>query len=134
MSGQPETNLGEARRWLAQASEDWSTAERLSKDPESPARIACFLAHLSAEKSMKAWLIASGIPFRKVHDLAELLALLPADAARRLDTADLQTLNPWSILGRYPDDVSEATEEESFACVAAAQRVLEAVVIDADYP
>lgn len=111
MSGQPETNLGEARRWLAQASEDWSTAERLSRDPESPARIACFLAHLSAEKSMKAWLIASGIPFRKVHDLAELLALLPADAARRLDTADLQTLNPWSILGRYPDDVSEATEE-----------------------
>jgi HEPN domain-containing protein len=134
MSGQPETNLGEARRWLAQASEDWSTAERLSKDPESPARIACFLAHLSAEKSMKAWLIASGIPFRKVHDLAELLALLPADAARRLDTADLQTLNPWSILGRYPDDVSEATEEEALACVAAAHRVLEAVVIDADYP
>jgi hypothetical protein len=31
MRGQPETNLGEARRWLAQASEDWSTAERLSK-------------------------------------------------------------------------------------------------------
>lgn len=134
MSGQPEANLDEARRWLAQASEDLSTAERLSNDSESPARIACFLAHLSAEKSLKAWLIASGIPFRKVHDLAELLALLPADAARRLDTADLQTLNPWSILGRYPDDVSEAAEEEALACVAAAQRVLEAVAIDPDYP
>jgi HEPN domain-containing protein len=134
MSGQPEPNLDEARRWLAQASEDLSTAERLSNDPESPARIVCFLAHLSAEKSMKAWLIASGIPFRKVHDLAELLALLPADAARRLDTADLQTLNPWSVLGRYPDDVSEATDEEALACVAAAQRVLAAVAIDPDYP
>lgn len=75
-----------------------------------------------------------GHPVPKVHDLAELLALLPADAARRLDTADLQTLNPWSILGRYPDDVSEATDEEALAWVAAAQRVLEAVVIDADYP
>jgi HEPN domain-containing protein len=83
---------------------------------------------------MKAWLIASGIPFRKVHDLAELLALLPADAARRLDTADLQTLNPWSVLGRYPDDVSEATDEEALACVAAAQRILDAVAIDPDYP
>lgn len=83
---------------------------------------------------MKAWLIASGIPFRKVHDLAELLALLPADAARQLDTADLQTLNPRSVLGRYPDDVSEATDEEAFACVAAAQRVLDAVAIDHDYP
>lgn len=132
MSGQPEPNLDEARRWLAQASEDLSTAERLSNDPESPARIACFLAHLSAEKSMKAWLIASEIPFRKVHDLAELLALLPADAASRLDVADLQTLNPWSILGRYPDDVSEATATEASACVAAAQRVLDAVAIDAD--
>lgn len=89
MSGQPETSLDEARRWLAQASEDLSTAERLSNDLDSPARIACFLAHLSAEKSMKAWLIASEIPFRKVHDLAELLALLPTDAAGRLDVADL---------------------------------------------
>lgn len=134
MNGQPENNLDEARRWLAQASEDLSTAELLSKDPESPARIVCFLAHLSAEKAMKAWLIASGIPFRKVHDLAELLALLPADAAGRLDTADLQNLNPWSILGRYPDDVSDATDEQALACVAAAQRVLEAVVINADHP
>lgn len=134
MSGQPELNLDEARRWLAQASEDLSTAERLSNDPESPARIACFLAHLSAEKSMKAWLIASGVPFRKVHDLAELLALLPADAARRLEIGDLQTLNPWSILGRYPDDVIEATAKEASACVAAAQRVLDAVAISPDYP
>jgi HEPN domain-containing protein len=134
MSGQPETSFDEARRWLAQASEDLSTAERLSNDPDSPARIACFLAHLSAEKSMKAWLIALEIPFRRVHDLAELLALLPADAASRLDVADLQTLNPWSILGRYPDDVSEATANEASACVAAAQRVLDAVAISPDYP
>jgi HEPN domain-containing protein len=83
---------------------------------------------------MKAWLIASEIPFRKVHDLAELLALLPDDAARRLDIADLQTLNPWSILGRYPDDVSEATDEEALACVTAAHRVLDAVDITPDYP
>lgn len=82
---------------------------------------------------MKAWLIAKGIPFRRVHDLAELLAL-PPDAARRLEVADLQTLNPWSVLGRYPDDISEATDEEALACVAAAQRVLDAVAIDPDYP
>lgn len=125
MSEPPDTNLEEARRWLAQASEDLSTAERLNSDQESPARIVCFLAHLAAEKSMKAWLISLGIPFRKVHDLAELLALLPADAARQLAVSDLQTLNPWSILGRYPDDVSEATRQEALACVAAAQRILE---------
>lgn len=125
MNGTPEPNLAEAQKWLAQASEDLATASRLSEDRESPARISCFLAHLAAEKAMKAWLIRLDTPFRKVHDLAELLALLPVEAAQQLDIADLQVLNPWSILGRYPDDVSEATDQEAEDCVAAAQRVLE---------
>lgn len=75
MSRPTDSNLDEARRWLAQASEDLATADRLSEDPESPGRIVCFLTHLAAEKAMKAWLISLGIPFRRVHDLAELLAL-----------------------------------------------------------
>lgn len=76
---------------------------------------------------MKAWLIFLGTPFRKVHDLAELLALLPAEAARQIDVDDLILLNPWTILGRYPDDVSEATVQEGEASAAAAGRVLDAV-------
>lgn len=76
---------------------------------------------------MKAWLIFLGIPFRKVHDLAELLALLPAEAARQIDVDDLILLNPWTILGRYPDDVNEATVGEGETSVAAAGRVLNAV-------
>ena len=52
--------------------------------------------------------------------------LFPANAAQQLDIADLRVLNPWSILGRYPDNVSEATEEEAQQCVTSAQRVLEA--------
>ena len=71
---------------------------------------------------MKAWLIFLGTPFRKVHDLAELLALLPAEAARQIDVDDLILLNPWTILGRYPDDVSEATVQEGEASAAAAGR------------
>ena len=126
MSGPPDPNLDEARRWMAHASEDWATAKELSRDRDAPARIACFLVHLAAEKAIKAWLISLDTPFRKVHDLAELRAMLPAAAAGQLDTLDLQVLNPWSILGRYPDDVSEATKEQAAACVKAAQRVLEA--------
>lgn len=126
MSDLPESNVGEARRWLWQADEELATAGRLVVDPEAPARIACFLAHLAAEKAMKAWLIYLGIPFRRVHDLAELLALMPAEAAGEIDVGDLQLLNPWAILGRYPDDVSEATTQQAQACVAAAGHVLEA--------
>jgi len=83
LSGEAERNLDEAQKWLAQAAEDSATASRLSEDRESPARISCFLAHLAAEKAMKAWLISLDIPFRKVHDLAELLALLPVEALWR---------------------------------------------------
>lgn len=75
---------------------------------------------------MKAWLIGLGIPFRNVHDLAELLARLPAEANREIEIDDLQMLNPWAILGRYPDDVTDATAQEAQACVAAARRVLDA--------
>jgi len=126
MSGPPDLNLTEARRWLAQADEELATARRLASDTETPPRIACFLAHLAAGKSMKAWLISLGIPFRRVHDLAELLALMPADAAGEIDVADLQMLNPWTILGRYPDDVVSATIEQAEACVEATGRVLDA--------
>lgn len=127
MSELPENNLGEARRWLSNATEELAAAERLSADPETPPRISCFLSHLAAEKAMKAWLIFLGVPFRKVHDLAELLALLPAEAARQIDVDDLILLNPWTILGRYPDDVSEATAQEGEASAAAAGRILDAV-------
>ncbi|CAN5464559.1 HEPN domain-containing protein [soil metagenome] len=126
MSERPDPNLAEARRWLAQADEELATAGRLASDTETPPRIACFLAHLAAEKAMKAWLISLGIPFRRVHDLAEPLALMPTDAAGEIDVADLQMLNPWTILGRYPDDVATATTEQAEACVEAAGRVLDA--------
>jgi len=86
MSGPPDPNLDEARRWMAHASEDWATAKELSRDRDAPPRIACFLAHLAAEKAIKAWLISLDTPFRKVHDLAELRAMLPAAAADQLGT------------------------------------------------
>ena len=45
----------------------------------------------------------------------------------QIDVDDLILLNPWTILGRYPDDVSEATVQEGEASAAAAGRVLDAV-------
>jgi HEPN domain-containing protein len=124
-----DTSADEAQRWLSQASEELATARRLSEDPDAPARIACFLAHLAAEKSMKAWLMHRGIAYRRVHDLAELLALMPSEAADEIDVGDLKLLNPWIILGRYPDDVGDATLQQAEACVAAAGRVVHAAKV-----
>lgn len=124
MSDLPDSNEAEARRWLDQAAEDLAAARVLAEHDDLPARAACFHAHLAAEKALKACLIAAGVAFKKVHDLGEILALLPSEVAGDLDPGDLALLNPWVIDGRYPGDVPDATALDAAACIAAAGRVL----------
>lgn len=57
----------------------WTRQPRISRlraelaaDDDIPPRLAAFLAHLAAEKALKAALIARGIAIRKIHDLVEL--------------------------------------------------------------
>ncbi|MGH2769286.1 MAG: HEPN domain-containing protein [Actinomycetota bacterium] len=70
----------------------------------------CFLAHLAAEKALKAMLIALAVPFKKTHDLIELARMLVA-AGRpvEFEEARLKRLNPWVIEGRYADNLAEAS-------------------------
>lgn len=128
MSEQPEPNAAEAQRWLEQAGEELRTARRVAGEDDLPSRIACFLAHLATEKALKAGLIRSGIAFTKVHDLADLRALLPTDVVVEISDADLALLNPWAIEGRYPGDIADATSSQAIACVEAADRVLAIVL------
>jgi HEPN domain-containing protein len=127
MSELPDTSAAEARRWLAQADEDLLTARHIAANPDLPARIACFLAHLAAEKALKAYLIAAAAPFSKTHDLADLRALIPTDAEIGIADADLQRLNPWTIEGRYPGEIPDATDAQAENCVQAAERVVDGV-------
>ena len=129
MNELPDTNAAEARRWLGQAEEELLAARRIAGDAELPARIGCFLAHLAAEKALKAYLISRAVPFRRVHDLADLRALLPSGTDIGISDADLERLNPWAIEGRYPGDVADATRSEANECVAAAERVVGVVSV-----
>lgn len=127
MSELPDTSAGEARRWLTHAGEELLTARRIAADADLPPRIACFLSHLAAEKALKAHLIASEVPFPKTHDLADLQALAPADDGLDVADVDLRLLNPWTIEGRYPADLPDATTAQAETCVQAAERVIRAV-------
>lgn len=129
MSDPPDTNPTEARRWLQQAREELLAARRLAADSDLPPRIACFLAHLAAEKALKAWLIWLDRPFRKVHDLRELFALLSDGPNLALDEGALDLLNPWVIEGRYPGDVPDATQSDATECVEAAELVVRTVLV-----
>jgi len=67
-TGSPEDWLKRARSNLARA--------KLPKLDEALWEDYCFDAQQAAEKALKAMLLFNNIPFRFVHDIAELLTLL----------------------------------------------------------
>jgi HEPN domain-containing protein len=95
----PADSSAEARTWFAQAAEDLAAAGHLAANPEMPPRLAAFLAHLAAEKALKAALIARGIAVHKIHDLVALQACLVAEDAASLSSKDIDLLVPWNIAG-----------------------------------
>ena len=115
----------EAANWLQFAHDDLAAARTLLADPDLPSRIACFHAQQSAEKALKALLIASSIPFKKTHDLVVLAGLQDLNVSQELDSVDLILLHPWAVEARYPGDLPDATDEEAAVVVETAATVFE---------
>lgn len=125
----PDTNGGEARRWLANVEDDLRAMRALLRDDVGPGRLVCFLAHLAVEKLLKAVLIDAEVPFTKTHDLEQLHAACAARARLlALDRAELRALNPWAIDGRYADDLRDASTSQAQRSAAFAEDVHGAVV------
>lgn len=58
--------------WLAKADEDFGFASSVIEDSHYYAQI-CFHYQQAAEKYLKAFIVAYGLEFEKVHDLLKLL-------------------------------------------------------------
>ena len=83
---------------------------------------ACYHAQQSAEKYLKGRLAEAGLPFRKTHDLEELLNLiLPIETAWTYLQAELRYLNGFAVDIRYPG--ADATKADAQAAVNACRRV-----------
>ena len=119
-------DVEEARRWLDGADEELTVAEVLMADSRVPLRAACFHAHLSAEKALKAVVVFRSVPLPRLHSLVRLHRLLPVGDGRAFDVSDLAALNPWTIEGRYPADLEEPGRSESEALVTSARRIITA--------
>jgi HEPN domain-containing protein len=124
MSELPDNNVDEARRVLGQAMDELQTARHLAGSSEYPGRIACFLAHLAAEKAIKALLTFRELPYRRIHDLVELVRLLPSDDQYDFAEVDLESLNRWSLDGRYPDVHIDASAETTVLVLEAAEYIV----------
>ncbi len=116
-----------ARRWLRWADEDLALAEHTAADPGVVPRGACVWAHQAAEKALKALLILRDIDPPKLHDLDRLAQRLPGDEGTAFAPIELPELTRWSIDGRYPADLDEATHADAVKAIAVARQVLEVV-------
>ena len=115
------SNATDWRRWVAYAEDDFAVALMLL--PDRP-RHASFQLQQSAEKLLKATLIARRQEPERTHDLVLLVLALDATLLvdnRVVSAARLLTLG--GTRSRYPDRFAEISAEEGQALLEAARVV-----------
>lgn len=124
----PPEILSLVRQWVEKAEEDLRTAEHtLTLEEDCPYGTVCFHAQQCAEKYLKALLTLHAVPFPKIHDLLELLPLVPKALALGIQTSDVAEVNRFAIEGRYPGDWEPIGRQDAEVSVEVARKVREAV-------
>jgi len=101
-----------ARQWYEKAEQDALAAGQLALT-EALAEVTAFHCQQAVEKALKAFLTWRNQPFRRVHDLEELV-----HACAALDDAFLsllpmaERLSPYAVEVRYPNDLPELTSAD----------------------
>ena len=124
----PDEMLKVIRQWIERAEEDLKNAEyTLTMGEDCPFGTVCFHAQQCAEKYLKALLVSQGIDFPKVHDIPELLALVPPSIRPVLSAEEQERLTDYATVTRYPGDWEPITREDAERAVEVARKVREAV-------
>ena len=116
--------------WFAKADDDLETARRVL-GPERPMpAIACYHAQQCAEKYLKGYLVAHGVPFRFVHELGYLIQLCAQlDPAFETLRPAAVSLNPYVATARYPAEAAqEPTLEAAQKAIHQAQQIADFVL------
>jgi HEPN domain-containing protein len=108
----PPENRIEARRWLVIVEEDLDVAAAAAR----LSRLGASAYHVqqAAEKLIKALLVLAGEPFRRTHDLDDLVSrLLPIYPQFAEPAEAVRPLSVWGIAYRYPalEEVPEPLPE-----------------------
>ena len=119
------------RDWMTRASHDLRSAGLLAVADDPPLDIAIYHCQQAAEKSIKAWLQGQDEPFRKTHDVADLVKQASESHPEfaQLDTA-ATVLTPYASAFRYPGGTYEAmpTREEFDEALQHAQAIYDFVL------
>jgi HEPN domain-containing protein len=126
------------QEWLDKADEDLAFARvNFSEGKNFYAQI-CFHFQQSAEKYLKAFIVAHNLEFRKTHDLIALLnqclAVVPSLAELR---DDLEYLNAFYIESRYPvhwpSNYSHKETEKGLNAAIRIQSLIKSLIIPGSF-
>ena len=116
--------VGTPHDWLRRAKSNLIRAKQ-PKPEEVLWEDLCFDTQQAAEKALKAVLLARGIPFRFVHDIAELLTLLENQGVILSEEIKASAeLTDYSVESRYPGPFEPVTEEEFNRALKIAETVV----------
>ena len=102
------------RSWIDKAEADHRAVQLLmASGKDCPLDIVCFHAQQCVEKYLKAVLCAKGVDFPKIHDIGELVALLPNGVSSALTDKDQERLTEYAVDSRYPGLAREITIAEA---------------------
>ncbi len=91
------------KEWLDKAEEDYLFAMSNLTEKNNFYAYICFHFHQSAEKYLKAYIIANELEFKRIHDLIELLRICnEKDSDFSILKEECEFLNPFYIDTRYP--------------------------------
>jgi len=105
--------LERAELLLAKARDDETLLEEIISNEKVRDEIIGFHAQQAAEKLLKAILMAKNIPYRRTHDLRELIDLTRDNGIEFPESLmEIRTLSPFAVEFRY--DYIPLEEEEEF--------------------
>ena len=115
-------------QWLEMSRRDIRGAHnQMIADPTEPA-LACFHAQQSAEKSIKAALVAESIDPPRIHDLSKLRELLPEGWEVPGSDAELKRIGTWAGKSRYSLGFEDFTDPAAAWGIDMAQAIHDAIV------
>jgi len=124
-----EQKIADTKAWLIKAQRDLQAAELFLAQTDPFLDMVVYHCQQTGEKALKGFLFWHDVPFRKTHNLVELLDQCAAvDKTLTAFSETAQRLTPFAAEFRYPSDLLEPPLEDAQDAFARAKTVLEAIV------
>ena len=113
-----------AKQWVEKAEEDFRNAEYTLTMPQNcPYSTVCFHCQQCVEKYIKAMLVLHEVEFPRIHDIGELIGLLPENMSLSLTDEEQERLSDYAVMVRYPMEVEPITESDAKSALLITKRV-----------